>query len=40
MPDIKKVSPIVYAPSCGTYHGIGDKLGDAYSIGKGIKPGE
>jgi hypothetical protein len=27
----------IFAPSCGTYHGIGNKLGDAFSIGKGIK---
>jgi flavin reductase (DIM6/NTAB) family NADH-FMN oxidoreductase RutF len=37
MPDVNKVNPIIYAPSCGTYHGIGGMLGDSYSIGKGIK---
>jgi len=37
LPDIKKVKPIVFAPGCGTYHGIGDTLGDAYSIGKKYK---
>lgn len=40
MPDIKKVNPIVYAPSSATYYGIGDALGEAYSIGKGINPGK
>jgi len=37
MPDINKISPLVYAPSCGTYHSVGNSLGDSYSIGKGIK---
>ncbi len=37
MPDIQKVNPIIYASSCQTYHAIGDKLGDAFSIGKDIK---
>ena len=37
LPDIQKVNPIIFAPSCRTYHGIGDKLGDAFSIGKDIK---
>lgn len=38
MPDIEKVNPILYAPSCSIYYGIGDKLGDAFSMGKDIKP--
>ncbi len=37
LPDVEKVKPIIFAPSCKTYHGIGNKLGDAFSIGKGIK---
>jgi flavin reductase (DIM6/NTAB) family NADH-FMN oxidoreductase RutF len=37
MPDIEKVKPIIFAPSVRTYHGIGGKLGNAFSIGKGIK---
>jgi len=37
IPDIEKVQPIIYAPSSSTYHGIGNKLGDAFSIGKDIK---
>ncbi len=38
-PDIGKVDPVAYAPACGTYHRIGEKLGDAFSIGKSIKTG-
>lgn len=37
MPDIKKINPMVYAPSCATYYGIGDALGKAYSIGKSVE---
>jgi hypothetical protein len=37
MPDIEQVKPIVFAPSVRTYHGIGGKLGDAFSMGKEIK---
>ncbi len=36
-PDIDKVKPIIFAPFLRTYHSIGNKLGDAFSIGKGIK---
>lgn len=36
LPDIEKVKPIVYAPEIRTYHGIGGKLGSAYSLGKTI----
>ncbi|RLB88418.1 MAG: flavin reductase family protein [Deltaproteobacteria bacterium] len=39
-PDIGKVQPLIYAPSCSTYHSIGNKLGDAFSIGKNIKSGK
>ena len=37
LPDIEKVRPIIFAPSYRTYHGIGNKLGDAFSIGKEIR---
>jgi flavin reductase (DIM6/NTAB) family NADH-FMN oxidoreductase RutF len=37
LPDIEKVRPFVFAPMARTYHGIGSKLGAAFSIGKGIK---
>jgi len=35
--DIEKLKPITYALSSKTYHGIGKKIGDAWSIGKNIK---
>ncbi|MCK4460753.1 MAG: flavin reductase, partial [candidate division Zixibacteria bacterium] len=34
LPDIKKVKPIVYAPSSRVYFGVGEFLGNAYTIGK------
>ena len=40
LPDIEKVNPIIFAPVCRTYHGLGEKLGDAFSIGKYIKTGK
>ena len=36
LPDIEKVKPILFTPSFRTYHRVGSKLGDAFSIGKGI----
>jgi len=36
-PDIEKVKPIIFAISSKTYHGVGAKIGDAWSIGRGIK---
>ena len=36
-PDIEKVKPIIYATSSKTYHGVGKKIGDAWSIGKDIR---
>ena len=33
-PDMKKVKPIVYAPSSRVYFGVGEFLGNAYTIGK------
>jgi flavin reductase (DIM6/NTAB) family NADH-FMN oxidoreductase RutF len=36
LPDIEKVKPMVYSPEAGKYHGIGNGLGKAYSIGKTI----
>lgn len=33
-PDITKVDPILFAPSSKTYHGVGDFLAKAFSIGK------
>jgi flavin reductase (DIM6/NTAB) family NADH-FMN oxidoreductase RutF len=36
-PDIEKVKPIIYATSSKTYHGIGKKIGNAWSIGREIR---
>jgi flavin reductase (DIM6/NTAB) family NADH-FMN oxidoreductase RutF len=36
-PEIEKVKAVLYAPESRKYFGIGDFLGDAYSIGKGVK---
>jgi flavin reductase (DIM6/NTAB) family NADH-FMN oxidoreductase RutF len=37
LPDIEKVKPFVFVPMVRTYHRVGEKLGAAFSIGKGIK---
>jgi flavin reductase (DIM6/NTAB) family NADH-FMN oxidoreductase RutF len=34
--DIEKVRPIIFTPSQSTYHGIGARLGHAFSLGKKI----
>lgn len=34
LPEIEKVRPIVFAPEIRAYHGIGNYLGRAFSIGK------
>ncbi|MGD2028884.1 MAG: flavin reductase family protein [Desulfobacterales bacterium] len=36
-PDIEKVKPIIYATSSKAYHGVGKKIGAAWSIGKDIR---
>jgi flavin reductase (DIM6/NTAB) family NADH-FMN oxidoreductase RutF len=36
-PEIEKVKAVLFAPESRKYYGIGEFLGDAYSIGKGIK---
>ena len=36
-PDIEKVKPIIYATSSKSYHGVGKKIGSAWSIGKDIR---
>jgi flavin reductase (DIM6/NTAB) family NADH-FMN oxidoreductase RutF len=35
-PDVEKIMPISYAPETLAYHGLGDFLGKAFSIGKEI----
>jgi len=37
MPDILKVSPLVYATKAQSYHQIGDAVGKAYTIGRKFK---
>jgi flavin reductase (DIM6/NTAB) family NADH-FMN oxidoreductase RutF len=37
--DIEKVLPILFEPEINTYHGVGRRLGRAYSIGKEIRGG-
>jgi flavin reductase (DIM6/NTAB) family NADH-FMN oxidoreductase RutF len=39
LPDIEKVRPIVFSPDRRVYHKVGEYLGDAFSIGKGIRQG-
>jgi flavin reductase (DIM6/NTAB) family NADH-FMN oxidoreductase RutF len=34
IPDIAKIKPILYTPEIRTYHGIGEFIGKAFSIGK------
>ena len=36
VPDMKKVSPILYVPETSLYYGVGNYLGKAFSIGKKI----
>lgn len=35
-PDITQVQPLIYAPGFRAYYGVGEKLGEAYSLGKGF----
>ena len=34
LPDIERVKPLVYCPEIRKYYGIGDYIGQAYSLGK------
>ena len=36
-PDIEKLRPMIFGPQIRTYHGIGNFIGQAFSIGKAIK---
>ncbi len=36
-PDIEKLKPLVFSPTGLTYHGVGEYLGKAFSLGKEIK---
>ncbi len=37
LPDMEKVKPIIFGPGVRNYFGLGDFLGDAFSIGNEIK---
>jgi len=37
LPDMEKVKPVVFGPGVHSYYGIGDFLGDAFSLGKAFK---
>jgi len=37
MPDTGKIKPMIYTPQARTYHGVGERLGQAFSIGRAIK---
>jgi flavin reductase (DIM6/NTAB) family NADH-FMN oxidoreductase RutF len=37
LPDIKKVKPIIFEPGNRSYYGLGNNLGQAFSIGKKLQ---
>ena len=37
LPDIEKVSPVIFSPERRVYHRVGEYIGDAFSIGKGVR---
>jgi flavin reductase (DIM6/NTAB) family NADH-FMN oxidoreductase RutF len=36
LPDMEKVQPILFAPEKMLYHAVGERLGEAFKIGKGF----
>jgi len=38
LPDIETVKPVVYCPEIRTYYGIGEYIGQAYSLGRKSEP--
>ena len=36
LPDMSKVAPFIYAGEIQAYHGIGEKIGKTFEIGKGL----
>jgi len=34
LPDIGKIRPVIFSPEMRTYHGVGDFIGEAFSVGK------
>ncbi|HNY48967.1 MAG TPA: hypothetical protein PLV50_00835 [Smithella sp.] len=37
LPDMMKISPVIYVPENRAYHSVGQYLGMAFSIGKNVK---
>lgn len=37
LPDIEKVRPLVFSPEVRRYHGVGNYLGEAFSLGKNFR---
>ena len=37
LPMIEKVRPIIFAPESWSYHGLGENLGKAFTIGRGVE---
>lgn len=37
LPDIGKVRPLIYAPECRLYYGVGSEIAEAFSVGKQVK---
>lgn len=37
LPRIEKVRPILFSPTNHTYHSVGECLGEAFSLGKGLQ---
>jgi flavin reductase (DIM6/NTAB) family NADH-FMN oxidoreductase RutF len=38
LPDIEKISPIIFTPETRSYHKVGGFIGSAFSIGKEVTP--
>ena len=36
LPDINKVAPFIYAGEIQTYHRVGEEVGRAFEVGKGL----
>ncbi len=35
-PDVEKIRPLIFSPDVRQYHGVGDYVGAAFEIGKGV----
>jgi len=36
LPDARKIAPVVFAPEVRKYYGLGDLVGEAFSMGKSL----